>query len=216
MKRHYGLAALTLLGLSTAVCAAQQCPSGQHLDAAGACVASHRKSNAPSKNDMTANWPGDSRSAADAFEEKYGKPDVSSPRLLAWNDRGDWSKVSIYRESTIDPVPTPHPTFIENQVRYVVPAFRVRDLENFDKSLVIDTHDGTLASRSDSERSNILALNLANDIVTGKKTVAQAQDERARIESLNVAGKTTPISERLNFTPDQPGKPAKVRAVERY
>ncbi len=54
---------------------------------------------------------------------------------------------------------------------YKVPTEKYSDLAKFEGSVVADRTQGLLRARCDKEGNNMLALNFANDIITGKKTV---------------------------------------------
>ncbi len=73
---------------------------------------------------------------------------------------------------------------------------------------------GTLASHCDSEESNTLALNLANEIVTGKRDVASAQDFLKSTLTKSMAGKSSPYTDKLMFSPSSSGSMNEATPVE--
>ena len=160
---------------------------------------------------VVAAWPAKTRKAAQALIQKYGPPDGVTDRMLVWNDKDQWKEVAVYRDVVIHSKPMPHQDFVENTIVYQVPESKVADLIKFDHSLVIDETRGTLASHCGSEGSNTLALNLANEIVTGKRDVASAQDFLKSTLMKSMAGKSSPYMEKLMFSssPKQimPGMP---------
>ena len=58
-----------------------------------------------------------------------------------------------------------------------------------------------LTARSDSEENNYISLNLADEIVHGKKSVAEARNFYAKTEQLGLSGKTSSYSQGLLFQP---------------
>ncbi|HEX4047692.1 MAG TPA: hypothetical protein VH309_07660, partial [Elusimicrobiota bacterium] len=150
-------------------------------------------------------WPDKTKSAARAMIDKYGPPQVVTDKLLAWNDKDPWTMVGVYRDAVPHEQPLPHDDFIVNKIDYAVPADKVAALAHFDPDLVIDQARGTLAAHSDSEQHNTLALNLANEIVAGKRGVASARGFLKKTLEESMAGKSSPYTERLMFTPQANG-----------
>lgn len=145
-------------------------------------------------------WPLDTKKAAQAMIEKYGQPDGVTDRMLVWNDKDPWAKVIVYRDAVKEGALTSHDAFLANVINYKVPAEKVADLIRFDRALVIDVTRGTLASSCDTEGCNFLALNLANDIVTGKRDVASAKDFFSSTLTKSLSGKSSPYMEKLQFS----------------
>ncbi len=73
----------------------------------------------------------------------------------------------------------------------------------YDGSVIAERTKGELSARCDKEEANFLALNLANDIATGKKTVAEARQYYARAVSDLMAGKKDPYVQKLQFSPQR-------------
>jgi hypothetical protein len=147
-----------------------------------------------------ASWPVNTKKAAQAMIEKYGQPDGVTDRTLVWYDKEPWQKVAVFREPVKHATPMPHEDFLENTINYKVPENKVADLIRFDQALVIDVTRGTLSSHCDSEGANFLALNLANEIVTGKRDVASAKDFQKGTLTKSMAGKSSPYMDKLMFS----------------
>jgi hypothetical protein len=164
-------------------------------------------------------WPVKTRKAAQALIQKYGPPDGVTGRMLVWNDKDQWKEVAVYRDAVKHAKPMPHEDFVQNTISYKVPESKVADLIKFDHSLVIDETRGTLASHCDSEAANTLALNLANEIVTGKRDVASAKDFLKSTLMKSMAGKTSPYTEKLMFSSSpkesMPGMPGEEPVIEK-
>lgn len=147
-------------------------------------------------------WPDKTKTAASALIDKYGQPDTVLDHKLAWYDKDQWNMVAVFQEPVHRAAPTPHDAFIENAVNLKVPESKVGDLYRFDPGLVVDQTHGVIAANGDSEKANTLALNLAHDIITGKRSVASAKSFYRDTLMKEVAGKSSPYTDKLQFTPD--------------
>lgn len=156
---------------------------------------------------VISSWPDNTKKAAQALIEKYGQPDGVTDRMLVWHDKDQWQKVAVFRDSVKHEAPFPHQDFLENTINYKVPESKIADLIKFDQGLVIDETRGTLASHCDSEEANTLALNLANDIVTGKRSASSARSFMRDTMMKSAAGKSSPYMQRLQFEPNKTGAP---------
>ena len=137
-------------------------------------------------------WPPLAQLQARVMVDKFGPPQESSVVKLQWNGPTPWTRIVV----------TDHPrTPLEQVVSYRVPASKLAALAAFHHGLQVHADEETLAARGDSEESNRLALNLANDIVTGKMTPAQADSFFTKEIQLAEAGKASPYTERLLFVP---------------
>ncbi len=144
-------------------------------------------------------WPELTQVAARATIEQYGQPDAATDRLLIWTNKEPWQRIIVYRDAVSHSFPMVHQDFLENTVRYRVPEDKVADLLRFDGGLVIDTTRGELSSHCDAEKSNILALNVAHEVATGKRDVADARRFLRDTMMKSMAGKSSPYMEKLMF-----------------
>ncbi len=147
-------------------------------------------------------WPVPERTAARAMIEKYGRPGQFDRRQLVWFHNGAWKRTIVYRQGPHHRAKTPDEDFLEQTVGYIVPDDKIADLKEFSPRLEASTSAGELTFASDSEATNRLALNLANEIVAGKRTVADARSVFARISRLAASGKSFPYLEGLRFDVD--------------
>lgn len=146
-------------------------------------------------------WPDGSREAAELVIEAYGEPDEVTETTLTWRDAGTWKRIVATATAFAHRFPAPHEDSVESVIDYAVPVERFADLAAFDGSVVADRTAGELSARCHDEQANALALNLAHDIVTGAKDVAEARDYYAK-EFLDARrGNPTPYMERLRFAP---------------
>jgi len=131
--------------------------------------------------------------------EKYGQPAEETATMLVWHNTGPWKRTIISKEAVQHDFPMPHPDVMEQVINYKVPPDKFDDLAMYDGSVIVERTKGELSARCDKEGANFLALNLANDIVTGKQTVSGARAEYARQIKAMMGGQPAPYTERLKF-----------------
>ena len=124
---------------------------------------------------VTRGWPEDSKSAAKTMVDKYGAPDEMTASQLIWNQRGPWKRSVLSRDPVHHEWPSPHEDVLEQVIAFRVPADMFDDLARFDGSVMAERTKGELSARCGGEAANFLALNLAKDIIDGKRNVADAR-----------------------------------------
>lgn len=134
-------------------------------------------------------WPEGARVTAREMISKYGEPNRFSDGALVWIDNGPWRRTVVYRNAWPHFLGRRDKDYLQQTIAYRVPAEKIPDLKRFDRRLEIDQARGQLSSRSESEAMNFLALNLADEIVSGKREVDDARDFMAKTESLSASGK---------------------------
>lgn len=154
-------------------------------------------------------WPVDSSEAARRVIKKYGEPDESCHSTLTWDRRGPWKRIVVHREPSKHNFPAPHVEVVECYIEFHIPPWKVSDLVRFNGSVVVYRTLGEISVRGHDEETNLLALNLAYDIITGKRSVDDARKYYA-LEFLNHRRKApTPYMKGLKFEPkrsDDPGE----------
>lgn len=145
-------------------------------------------------------WPTYSYRLARLMIAKYGQPAESSDNSLVWNGNGQWKRTVVYRDP---PARTLEASAgrLEQTVAYRVSEHRLDALARFDKGIEADPKEGRLTARSDDESDNFLALNLADEVITGRRTPREAAEFRRNAARLRNAGKSSPYCERLLFAP---------------
>jgi hypothetical protein len=146
-------------------------------------------------------WPQASRLAAEAMIERYGQPTEITASMLAWRDQAPFHRTVVFRDALAHSFPIDHEDVLLQEVTLKVPLDKVDDLVRFDGSLLIDRTKGTVAARCDHERHNMLALNLAHDIIEGKRDVESARRFFADTIAKQMAGRSSPYTEKLLFSP---------------
>lgn len=137
-------------------------------------------------------WPDKVQSEARMLIERYGEPSSVDNNRLTWTDNGPWKRTIMHKEGQTRSMIGRSRDHLEQVISRNVPEDKVADLQRFDKRIKVDRDAGELSSRSDSERMNFLTLNLAEDIIKGQRTVADARSFAKQVQSLEKAGKSSP------------------------
>ena len=143
-------------------------------------------------------WPTYSYRLARLMIDKYGQPSEATDQRVTWHDNGPWKRTVVHRDA-------PGRTFdrskgrLEQSAAYRVPAQRLDALARFDKGIEADAKEGVLTASSDDESENFLALNLADEVLRGRRTAREATDFRQNVSRLRDSGKSSPYYNRLMF-----------------
>lgn len=147
-------------------------------------------------------WPQKQRDLVGEMVNKYGEPSGVMASRVVWDEPSNpWSEIIIYRDAVDHEFPVPHQDFLEQSVLYEVPADKMDELAKFDGSVIVYLTKGRLAARCDKEGANILALNLAHDVITGEKNVEQARSAYADAIKQMKQGREVALMQELNFEP---------------
>ena len=152
-------------------------------------------------NADVSNWPEAAAMAVEEITAKYGKPDGITADELFWLKKGVWKKICISKMESTHNFPIAHTDMMQTTISYNVPEDKMDDLGKFDGSVTFDRTQGTMSARCDKEANNFLALNLAHDIITNKKTVVQARKAYGDIIKLKMKGGNPIYMAKLTFTP---------------
>lgn len=150
---------------------------------------------------VLAGWFDAAAKAARAVIAKYGQPDEISRNALVWRSKGPWKRIIAHGELVEHNFPSRHFDTIEQVVDYKVPEQKLAELRRFGGHLIVYRAAGELASLCDSEESNFLTMNLADEIMTETKTADQARSMLVYVMELTSAGKTSSYAQRLLFVP---------------
>jgi hypothetical protein len=144
-------------------------------------------------------WNSMSKKAAKLTINQYGPPNEATESRLIWYNNGPWKRTIIYRDEIPHDFPQPHTDVIENFINYSVPPEMFSELAKFDGSVIVERTRGEVSSRCDMEAANILALNLMNDIVTGKINAEEARYIYCEVTSAFMMNRPSPYAEKLQF-----------------
>jgi len=168
-------------------------------------IASNGNTTRGGKPDISG-WPEASQMAAKAMMDKYGEPNESTPRMLVWYNNGPWKRTIIYDQEVKHIFPVDHVDVMEQTIDYKVPPNKATDVISYDGSVTIRRTDGELSAKCDKEGANFLAINLANDVITGKKSVSEARAFYATtIKEFALQNKMSPYLESLQFSVSKGG-----------
>lgn len=154
-----------------------------------------------SVDELIAAWPDRPRLGAVSMIAKYGQPQEATAERLIWRDQGPYKRITVTREEHAHDFPMPHTDFLEHTIAYAVPADKADELAKFDGSLTYDRTRGEMSARCDLEGHNILTLNLANDVVTGKQKADDARKKFGEIVVQDTLGKKPEYVMALQFKP---------------
>ncbi len=138
-------------------------------------------------------WPVVSQRTAEVILEKYGPPDVAIADRLVWYDNGAWKITTVYRD------PREHLDVLEQTIGYTVPQEKMGAVASLDLALRLSRDNRALSAVSESEETNILALNLADEVIGGKKSPEAARAFYLKTVLQWNAGKSSPYMKELRF-----------------
>lgn len=193
MRKTTGwIAAIAAVGLVGAASAADQAGGKQAATGRPAGVATDART-------VIEDWPATAKKAADAMLEKYGEPDGVMEQMLLWEDTGPWKRTIVYKEEIQHDFPVPHKDVLEQFVNFDVPEDKFDELARYDGSVIAERTKGELSARCDQEAANFLAINLAQDVIQGKKTVKQARTAYGNAVKALMRGEKPAITQSFQF-----------------
>lgn len=124
---------------------------------------------------ILSSWKSKPQEVARTLIAKYGPPHEATPQRLVWHNNGPWKRTELVNEEIPHLFPKPHKDMLFQAINYQVPPDKFDDLAKYDGSVIVERTKGEIAARCDKEEANFLALNLANEIIKGKKGVEEAR-----------------------------------------
>jgi hypothetical protein len=131
-------------------------------------------------SDVLASWPEKQQETANMLIGKYGQPTVIGDRMIAWFNTGPFVQTVLMRDGQPHNFPMAHVDYLTQTIKHTVPANKLAELYQYDGSVWFHRTRGELSAQCDVEAMNFLALNLAHDIITGKRSVNDARAFYAR------------------------------------
>lgn len=157
-----------------------------------------------------AQWPLASRTLAQRLTEKYGPPHEVRFEQLEWRRNGPWKRTTLHRDGAEHRWPAPHADVLEQVLDHAVRPEQAGLLAAFHGSLLADRTRGEIVLRCVDEPANLLAANLAHDILEGACTPHAARAVYARLFPVRHASAEA-VVQRLRFgqmvataDPDEP------------
>jgi hypothetical protein len=145
-------------------------------------------------------WPeAPQRTGADLIAH-YGPPHEATPTKMFWYGVGPWSRMELTADEVLHNFPTPHTDYLTQYIKYPIDSSRAADLVAYDGSTLVDRTTGELGARCDHEAYNTLTINLAVEIMEGRRTVDEARELYAETAAAYVMGRDAPYAEGLLVT----------------
>jgi hypothetical protein len=154
---------------------------------------------------IVADWPAPQQNVARQLLAKYGPPNEATPTRLFWHHNRPWKRTELTSDAVVHHWPAPHTDFLTQYLDYRVPPELTHLITMFDGSILVDRTRGEVAARCDSEAANVLGLNMVHELVTGKRTVAEARHISEQNTVAYNGGRAAPYAERLLFDVPQGG-----------
>lgn len=148
---------------------------------------------------VLANWPAQPKLSAEKIIAKYGAPKEVTDSNLIWYNNGPWKRTNVGRVESPHDFPKPHTDLMVQTIDYRVPPEKMDELAAYDGSVFVERTVGELSARCDKEEANFLALNLAHDIIIGKKTVAEARKFYTDAVAAMEKGEKPPYTQAFQF-----------------
>jgi hypothetical protein len=150
--------------------------------------------------EVLSGWPKEPRESAQRLVEYYGEPHEYSASELIWYRTFDgWKRTVLSKEEVPHNFPSPHTDFLEQFIGYRVPIEVYSPLAEFDGSVIVERTKGEMSARCGGTAMNFVAINLAHDIITGKRSVADARTEYTRLYQAYKAGDKPPYTQSFQF-----------------
>lgn len=149
---------------------------------------------------LVEDWPKEPRESARRLIDYYGPPQECCRSELIWYaTRDGWKRTVLSREEIPHDFPSPHTDYLEQFIDYRVPIGMFSKLAEYDGSVIAERTKGELSARCGGTSMNFVAINLAHDIVTATRTVAEAREEYTRLYVAFKRGEKPPYTQGFQF-----------------
>ncbi len=163
---------------------------------------------------IISDWTATPKEVANVMIKKYGSPQEATSNMLIWYNNGPWKRTILYKKEMPHDFPKPHTDLLQQFIDYKTSVDKFDDLGHYDGSVVVERTNGEISARCDKEEMNFLAINLANDVATGNKTVEEARMYYVKAAMAFMKGEKDSYTQGLKFTvpqaktgdPDMPAK----------
>ena len=149
---------------------------------------------------IISSWQDEPRQAAERLIDYYGEPAEACESRLIWHKTFDgWKRTILVNEKIPHNFPDQHNDYLEQFIDYHVPVEKVSDLVAFDGSVIIERTKGEISARCGGTSMNFVAINLAHDIVTGRRSVTEARQEYGRMYQAFFGGEKPEYTQSFQF-----------------
>lgn len=149
------------------------------------------------------NWKEQPHKVAQDMMRKYGPPHEVTEQRMIWHNTGPWKRTELINEEIDHKFPLPHKDMLLQVVDLQVPADKLDDIAEFDGSVIVERTRGELGARCDKEGANFLAVNLAQQIATGKLSAEEAKKIYTEKIIAFTNGESVELMQKLNFEPQK-------------
>ena len=181
------------------------------MNGAGAEPMATAQTDRASVQGAVSSWHPAAQEAVQFMTQKYGPPAEMTATMAVWHKTGPWKRTIVYAQEVPHHFPMPHPDVLEQFIDYRMPPEMFDEIAMYDGSVIVERTKGEMSARCDKEGANFLAVNLANEIATGKRSVEEARRMYGEQIKMMKAGQMTPYTSGLMFTPppsgNDPGQP---------
>lgn len=203
-KLNYGVilaltAALTSCSMFKSTSPSQQQQPGATPKSTQAQTEQRNKAAFDKANSLTTGWPQASITAAREMIEKHGDPQEVTSEELIWRNVAPFKKIVVHKTVYNHKFPLLHQNSLEHVVDYRAPVAKIDDIWRYNGSVVLDRTKGEMSSFSNTEAGNILALNLAHDVMIGKRGSENARVTYGKETLDYLNGKKTAMTQVLTF-----------------
>ncbi|OGY30776.1 MAG: hypothetical protein A3C02_00010 [Candidatus Andersenbacteria bacterium RIFCSPHIGHO2_02_FULL_45_11] len=150
---------------------------------------------------ILAHWPKRSHRLAELLIHSYGRPHEATPSMLIWYYNSPWKRTVLHRDGARHNVPRPHVDLLEQTIDAKISPDACTQIATFDGSIVIDRTRGEMTAYCQDEDANTFILNLAHDIVLGRKTAGEAREILVDSDDLLHHVWPNPYRDELQFDP---------------
>jgi hypothetical protein len=205
MKRiNFGVVMALTLSLASCSMFKQNKPTNQTSktstpESAGVQTESKNKEAVSRATNLTTGWPESSVAAAKEMVEKYGDPQETTSDSLIWRNVAPFKEIIVHKEVYSHRFPLLHQNALEHVVDYKAPVGKIDDVWRYNGSIVLNQTQGEMSSYAENEAMNILALNLAHQVMSGRMSSDAARVTFGK-ETMNyLNGNKTAYTQVLNF-----------------
>ncbi|MDD3647181.1 MAG: hypothetical protein PHS44_01605 [Candidatus Dojkabacteria bacterium] len=150
--------------------------------------------------DVIAAWNDKPREAAKRLVEYYGDPDEICKNRLIWhNTRDGWKRTVLVNQAIPHNFPDSHFDFLEQVIDYQVPLDMYTPLAKYDGSIIVERTKGEISARCGGTSMNFVAINLAHEIIQGKRSVEDAREKYTELYQEYANGKESEYTKGFIF-----------------
>lgn len=116
-------------------------------------------------------WKPTPQDVAKKMIAKYGQPQEVTANRLIWHNNGPWKYSELVNEEIAHDFPVSHKDVLRQGINYKIVSDKADELLAYDGSVILERTKGEISARCDKEDANFLAINLADDIANGRRSV---------------------------------------------